>query len=132
MDKFEEIKKQETDGINCNITNEMIIQKLQAWDAAYGVDISDVGHNQLAVRLHNLPDNLEAFAGEVYEFCPDIVDQGFGCMDEMVEMYEETGQPVPEETKALIEGIDFEDDSFGIKLLARAIEKEKFIKLWWD
>ena len=32
-------------------------------------------------QLKSVPADLDAFAADVYDFCPDIVDQGVGSVD---------------------------------------------------
>lgn len=132
MNKFDIITEQGTNGINCDITTKDIVEKLKKWDSLYGVTIDAVAHDRFELRLNSLPSDMESFAKEVYAFCPDIVDQGFGCLDEMVEMMEESGQPIPSETQKLISGIDFNDEDYGVKLLQKAIEESKEISFWWD
>ena len=40
--------------------------------------------------LVGAPDNWGAFAQEVYEFCPDIVDQGVGDVGALAEILDDT------------------------------------------
>jgi len=32
----------------------------------------------------------------------------------------------------LIEGVDFGDESYGLEILKREIQREMSVKLWWD
>ncbi len=132
MNKFDIIKQQETNGINYEISNEDIIVKLQDWDLQYGIEISDAAHDSVLVTFNSLPMDLESLAKDIYEFCPDIIEQHFGVMDEMIETMEETGQELDEETARFIEGIDFEDENFGMVLLQRSLAATKTVALWWD
>jgi hypothetical protein len=130
--KFAELYEKHTDGINCGLTTDGLVAVLSEWDERLGIELSDVGHDRVAVSFASLPHDLAAFAREIYALCPDIVDQGFGCMGDMVEMVEETGRSLPENVRALIDGIDFADESFGLEILQRDLAARRAVALWWD
>lgn len=130
--KFGEVYERRTNGINCGITTDDVVRMLADWDQRFGIELSDVAGDRLVVRFAKLPEDLAPFAREIYEFCPDVVDQGFGCMDDMVDMFEETGQDLPAELGALIENIDFEDPDFGLEILQRDLKTHRSLALWWD
>jgi hypothetical protein len=79
-----------------------------------------------------LPKDMDAFVRDLYEFCPDLVDQGTGCVHEMVEMMEETGEELEPEMKELIKGVDFSDENYGLEILKREIQRTPRVTLWWD
>ena len=130
--KFKEVHEKRTNGINCDITNDDVIEKLTKWDEQYSINISEIESDRITIHFEDLPDDLESLANEIYEFCPDVIEQGYGCMGEMVEMAEEYGHDIPPETLKLIEGIDFNDESFGLKILQRDLKEKQMIGLWWD
>jgi len=130
--KFAELYAQRTDGINCGFTTDDVVRVLTDWDERFGIEISEVGGDRVVVRFAKLPEDLASFASEVYEFCPDVIEQGFGCMGEMVEMSEETGRDIPADIQALIEGVDFEDSNYGLTLLTRDLKARRCVALWWD
>lgn len=132
MSKFEVLNDKGTNGENYDVSTDTIIEKLKQWDSNYGIEISDVEHNSLFVTFKSLPDDLVILANEIYEFCPDVIDQHFGCMDEMVEMMDETGQELTPEMAQLIEGVDFENEDFGEELLRRSLRSTHAVSLWWD
>jgi hypothetical protein len=132
MDKFAELRKKNTNGANYDLDTEDVIERLQKWDAAYGVELSDVGHDRVAVKFKQLPADVGALAAEAYEFCPDVIDQHFGCFAEMIEAMEEMGEDVPEGLSELVEGVDLEDENYGLELLKRSLERTKAVALWWD
>ena len=39
---------------------------------------------------------------------------------------------LPPEVAEFIEGVNFEDESFGEVLLQRSLERSKQLSLWWD
>ena len=76
--QFDMLRVAHSDAANYGLGTEAVIQKLQAWDSKYrlGLDIRHAEIDVVEARLAHLPDDLDAFAREVYAFCPDIVDQG--------------------------------------------------------
>jgi hypothetical protein len=132
MDKFAELRKKDTNEANYELDTEDVIERLQKWDAAYGVELSDVGHDRVAVKFKKLPADVGALAAEAYEFCPDVIDQHFGCFAEMIEAMEEMGEEAPEGLSDLVEGVDLEDENYGLELLKRSLEQTKAVALWWD
>jgi hypothetical protein len=39
--------------------------------------------------MEQLPPDLKKFTKEIYEFCPDVIDQGYGSMKDMIKSYKE-------------------------------------------
>ena len=132
MSKFDVLNEKGTNGGNYDVSTDTIIEKLKQWDSNYGIEISEVEHNSLLVTFKSLPDDLVVLTNEIYEFCPDVIDQHFGSMDEMVDMVEETGQELTPEMAQLIEGVDFEKEDFGEELLQRSLRSTHAVSLWWD
>jgi hypothetical protein len=132
MSKTDIVKECRTSGVNYNLSNEDILKKLEAWDSQYGIEISDVAHNKMLVTFISLPADLEELAKDIYDFCPDVIEQHFGVMDEMVDMMDETGQELDKETAELVDGVDFEDERFGEILLQKSLAFTKSVSLWWD
>lgn len=133
MDKYQSLRDAHTNGANYDLDTDQIIAQLQAWDAKYGVTLSDVAHDAVAVSFAKIPAEALAFlAAEIYDFCPDTVDQHFGCFAEMIEMAEEMDDEVPPEILELTEGVDLESDDYGLELLRRSLAKYQRVGLWWD
>ena len=128
--KFQQLYEKHTNGINCDLDTDDIVQRLEQWDALYSIEISEVENDSLLVTFAILPDELDEFANEIYEFCPDIIDQHFGCMDDIVGMTRT--EDLPPELAEILEGINFEDENFGLILLRRSLERTKQLSLWWD
>lgn len=61
-----------------------------------------------------------------------MVDQGTGCVHEMIEMMEATGEELAPEMKKLIEGVNFEDENYGLEILKRELHQKHGVQLWWD
>lgn len=77
-DKFDILRASKSDGINYDITNEKVIEKLQSWDNKYNIDIWQAETDTIQLTVGKLPKDLKSFSKEIYEFCPDIVDQSSG------------------------------------------------------
>lgn len=83
-DKYDILKFEGTCGINYDIYVDDVITRLQKWDSTYKLDIFSVGYDFIEAKMLVPPSDMKQFSEEVYEFCPDIVDQGTGTVDALV------------------------------------------------
>lgn len=82
----------QTDAINYDMQTKDLQTKLAKWNKAYGIDVWQAETDTIQLRFVKMPRNIEAFAKEVYEFCPDIVDQGAGTQRALIqEMQQQKG-----------------------------------------
>lgn len=132
MIDIDQLRTAQTNGVNYDVSTDDIIARLSAWDEKYGVDTSDITGASVTVHFHSVPDDTTALAEEIERFCPDTVSQGYGCYGEMVGYAEEMGQDLDPKMAELIDGVDLEEDGYGLILLARALKRDKCIGLWWD
>jgi len=132
MDKYAELREKQTNGANCDIHTEDIIGQLRRWDEKCDFTIGEVGFDRVELTITRLPDDLDTFVGEIYKICPDTVEQGFGCVADEIEMYEETDQEIPEHLQDLVRGVDLEGEDYGLELMKRSLQKSPRIVLWWD
>lgn len=77
-DDLDIVRYRKTDGINYNLQNKDVVDKLQKWKSKNDFNILVCGRDWLQFEFKTLPDDLDAFAKDAYQFCPDIVDQGVG------------------------------------------------------
>lgn len=63
---------------NFDLSTEDLIKKLEQYDKEMGINITQAETDTIEFQLLKLPDNLEQFAEDLYEFCPDLVEQGCG------------------------------------------------------
>lgn len=80
-DELDILRWRGTDGINYDHTNQDIISKLEEWGKTNPIRIDGASFDWLLFHFENPVKNVDLFANEVYDFCPDIVDQGLGTMD---------------------------------------------------
>ena len=64
------------DGINYDLDHEKVLEVYRRWDAAYGLALVGASQDWIEAEIKRPPSDWLAFAQEVYEFCPDVVDQG--------------------------------------------------------
>lgn len=110
-----------------------IIRKLEGWDDRYRLEsITDIKHDGFKVSFQKLPEDLTELVHEIAEICPDIVYQGYGVIDEMVEGYEEMEKPLPEHYTQLIQGVDLTEEDYWVELMARDLRRTQEMSFWWD
>jgi hypothetical protein len=83
--QFDILRIAASDAVNYGKETEDLVRTLQSWDARVGIDIYAAQTDTVQIKLKSLPKDLNAFANEVYEFCPDIVDQGVGDVRKLAE-----------------------------------------------
>jgi len=81
-DHFGIVKARQSEGGDYNISNTEIVSTLRSWEKRCRFDIVGASDDWVALQFHSLPEDLCAFAEEVYRFCPDTVEQGTGLMNE--------------------------------------------------
>jgi hypothetical protein len=89
-DKYDILRVRWTNGVNYDIDNKGVIKKIKEWDARYGLDFIGADFDWFEAEFKTLPKNMKAFAKEVYEFCPDVVDQGSGSVEALAKEMEKT------------------------------------------
>jgi Domain of unknown function (DUF4253) len=127
-DPFAAIREAGTDGANYELDTDAIIARLQQWQAVCTFRVVGAGHDKVDIEFDTLPEDMDAFVRDLYEFCPDLVDQGTGCVAEMIELMDE----VPPQMQKLIEGVDFQDENYGLEILKRELQQKPKVTLWWD
>lgn len=83
-DQYEILRVMHTDGDDYDITNQDVIERLKEWERATPFTILGADNDWVEIEFKTLPKDLKAFAEEVYDFCPDAVDQGPGSIAELV------------------------------------------------
>ena len=129
MSQFDILHETKTNGDNYDQSNADVIARLKKWDGLYGLTIHGAEIDAVEFSLDKLPEDMKAFANEIYGFCPDTVEQGFGAMLEYADEIDLSADP---DMAALLDGIDLGGDDAGIRIMQRSIELNRRIRLWWD
>jgi hypothetical protein len=85
LDQFDILRFRGTNGCNYSIDNEGLIQTLQRWNEKYPLEIIGADVDWVESIFFKQPENMLAFAEEVYKFCPDIVEQGTKTVEALAE-----------------------------------------------
>lgn len=81
----------ETNGSNYSIETKDIIQKYRKWDNEFGVTPIGIGFDFCECLIIKKNIDFKKLADEVYEFCPDVVDQGTDTVEALAEEMKRTG-----------------------------------------
>jgi hypothetical protein len=65
-----------TDGINYDLEHAQVLARYREWADRFGLSLVGAGQDWLEAEFSSQPSDWLAFAREVYEFCPDVVEQG--------------------------------------------------------
>lgn len=90
-DKYKILKETATDGINYDITNDSLLTIIHRFDEQYNLSLTGAGMDWCQFTIGNEPADWNAFAQEVYEVCPDVVDQGTGSVEDLAAEMKRTG-----------------------------------------
>ncbi|RPJ08054.1 MAG: DUF4253 domain-containing protein [Spirochaetaceae bacterium] len=83
-DQMDILNYEKPDGINYGIEAADLFKRLMIWDGLFGLVILGADYDWVYIRFKKLPQDIAAFADEVYKFCPDSVDQGVGSVEELI------------------------------------------------
>jgi hypothetical protein len=87
-DMYDILKLMNTSGPNYDIDNAAVISKMKQWDEEVGFRLVVADEDRIEATMDHLPDDVKKFAKDVYKFCPDVIDQGYGTMDKMLDDYQ--------------------------------------------
>jgi hypothetical protein len=118
QDPFDIIRVQNTNAANYDMGTEEIISRLKAWEGVCAFEVVGAGFDWVDLELKRLPDDIPAFAEDVYEFCPDIIDQGY------------VGPALQEDAEW--EDVEEAFETQTVADLACYIRETHRLFLWWD
>jgi hypothetical protein len=75
-DPFDVLRLAETEAVNYGLDTEGLIAILSDIHCRVGIDIYWAAADTIALTLKSQPMDMAAFAQEIIDFCPDVVDQG--------------------------------------------------------
>ena len=129
-ESFDRVRRAGTAAPNFDLDNDDIIKRLTQWQSLCSFNVVKAEGDAIDLEFATLPADMDAFARELYDFCPDLVDQGTGCIGEMFDAMDE--DDIPPNMKELVAGVDLSSDDAGVELLKRQVERERKLQLWWD
>jgi hypothetical protein len=91
-DEYEILRIMHTDGDDYGISNQDVIDWLKELEKKALFTIIGADSDWVEIEFRTLPRDLKAFAAEVYDFCPDAVDEGPGSVDELVKEIKKTNR----------------------------------------
>jgi hypothetical protein len=62
-----------------------VLERYTQWAEKYGLRLVGAGSDWIEAEFTRPPSDWKVFAAEVYEFCPDVVDQGTGSVPALAE-----------------------------------------------
>lgn len=79
-----------TNGANYDIETKDIIDRYKKWDNEFGIRPIGIGFDFCECEIVNKNIDYKRLANEVYEFCPDVVEQGTETVELLAEEMERT------------------------------------------
>jgi hypothetical protein len=83
-DQYEILRIMHTNGDTDDVSHEDVIAKLKQWEKRIRFEIVGAENDWVEIELRTMPQDIKAFAEDVYEFSPDSVDEGTGNLAELV------------------------------------------------
>ena len=90
-DPYALMELSETNGLNYDIETKHIIEKYKKWDSEFGIIPIGIGFDFCECKIKTTNIDFKKLAREVYEFCPDVVDQGTETVEALEEEIKRTG-----------------------------------------
>jgi len=81
-DQYEILRIMHTNGDD--VSHEDVIEKLKQWEKRIQFEIVGAENDWVEIEFRTMPQDLKAFAEDVYEFSPNTVDEGTGSLAELI------------------------------------------------
>lgn len=78
LDKYQILRDIQTGGYNYNIDNDSLIHIIQRWDKDLDLELIGASHDYCEFLINRDPKNWKELSKQIYDICPDVVDQGTG------------------------------------------------------
>jgi hypothetical protein len=85
------VRHARTDACNYDLSTEDLIERLSKYHASMGIDIIQAETDTIDFKILKLPSDLKALSEDLYEFCPDLVEQGCGSLDALAGQIKKEG-----------------------------------------
>jgi hypothetical protein len=83
-DQYEILRIMHTNGVDDDVSHEAVIAKLKQWEKRIRFEIVGAENDWVEIEFRTMPQDLKAFAEDVYEFSPDTVNEGTRSVDELI------------------------------------------------
>jgi len=83
-DQYEILRIMHTNGDDDDVSHEDVIAKLKQWEKRIRFEIVGAENDWVEIEFRTMPQDLKAFAEDVYELSPDTVDEGTGSLAELI------------------------------------------------
>jgi hypothetical protein len=77
-DQYDILRIMQTSGKEYGVLTEDVLMRLREWEKIFSFAIVGADNDWVEIEFKTLPKDLKSFAEEVYDYCPDAVDQGAG------------------------------------------------------
>jgi len=84
-DQLELIKFVGTEPVNYGLSNKDVVDWFRKKQSEFDFDIIVADFSRIETKLKSDPKSYEKLGKEIYEFCPDVIDQGHSDMNELIE-----------------------------------------------
>jgi hypothetical protein len=91
-DPFNVMEFFQTNGANYDIDTKSIIEKHKKWHSEFGINIVGIGSDFCECEILNRNIDYKKLAKEIYEFCPDVVEQGTDTIEQLEIELAKTGR----------------------------------------
>jgi hypothetical protein len=119
-----------TNGDNYDLDTGAILSRLKDWSGRCELAGLGAGFDWVELRFQSLPINVEEFAEEVYDFCPDTLDQGI--LLPLPENCETLDEDEFQHMETIEDWMDDSSDEQTTSDLANFLRRESRLYLWWD
>lgn len=124
-----------TNGDNYDLDTGAILKRVKTWKERCEFAVLGAGFDWVELRFTTLPLNVDAFAEEVYDFCPDTLDQGIILpQPEGHETLDEADFPTlnVQSMETIEDWMDNTLEKPSTQDLAKYLKGERRLFLWWD
>jgi len=122
----------QTNGVNFEVYTEDVLERLDEWAERCSFAVLGAGWDWVELRFDTLPDDLEDFAEEICEFCPDTIDQAIVKPPPAHLAGKSSDELSEEEREEMMEFMEEALDEQDAGDLADYLAREKRLHLWWD
>ncbi|MDO1500094.1 DUF4253 domain-containing protein [Winogradskyella maritima] len=84
-DQFDLIKFIGTEPVNYDLSNQDVVEWFRKKNTEFDFDIIVADFDRIETIIKSEPKSYEKLGNEIYEFCPDVIDQGHSDMNELIQ-----------------------------------------------